>query len=464
MQTRIEHDTMGDVEVPTEALWGAQTQRSVQNFKIGNEHLPRPMIRAMGLVKKAAAITNAELKQISDEIAKYIVDAADEVISGQWDSQFPLVVWQTGSGTQSNMNCNEVIANIANQKLGNPLGSQKLVHPNDHVNRAQSTNDSFPTAIHVAAALHINELLIPAVKRLRNTLNLKSKKFQDIVKIGRTHLQDATPLTLGQEFSGYVQQLDNSIKRLEQALVWLYELPLGGTAVGTGLNAHPKYAEKAAAQLAQLTGLAFVSNPNKFEALAGRDAAVFASGALKTLAASLNKIANDIRWLASGPRCGFGEIHIPENEPGSSIMPGKVNPTQCEAMTMVVAQVMGNDTTINFAGASGNFELNVYMPVIAYNLIQSIQLLGDACNSFDEHCAVGIEPNREKIDYFLHNSLMLVTALNPVIGYENAAKVAKTAYKQGKTLKEVAVELGLVSAEQFDEVVQPEKMVHPNVK
>lgn len=464
MQTRIEHDTMGDVEVPTEALWGAQTQRSVQNFKIGNEHLPRPMIRAMGLVKKAAAITNAELKQISDEIAKYIVDAADEVISGRWDSQFPLVVWQTGSGTQSNMNCNEVIANIANQKLGNPLGSQKPVHPNDHVNRAQSTNDSFPTAIHVAAALHINELLIPAVKRLRHTLNLKSEEFQDIVKIGRTHLQDATPLTLGQEFSGYVQQLDNGIKRLEQALVWLYELPLGGTAVGTGLNAHPKYAEKAAAQLAQLTGLAFVSNPNKFEALAGRDAAVFASGALKALAASLNKIANDIRWLASGPRCGFGEIHIPENEPGSSIMPGKVNPTQCEAMTMVVAQVMGNDTTINFAGASGNFELNVYMPVITYNLIQSIQLLGDACNSFDEHCAVGIEPNREKIDYFLHNSLMLVTALNPVIGYENAAKVAKTAYKQGKTLKEVAVELGLVSAEQFDEVVQPEKMVHPNVK
>lgn len=464
MQTRIEHDTMGDVEVPSEALWGAQTQRSIQNFKIGHEHLPRPMIRAMGLVKKAAAITNAELQQIPEELKNYIVDAADEVISGQWDAQFPLVVWQTGSGTQSNMNCNEVIANIANQKLGQPLGAQKPVHPNDHVNRAQSTNDSFPTAIHVAAALQINELLIPAIQRLRNTLHKKSEEFHDIVKIGRTHLQDATPLTLGQEFSAYVQQLDNGIKRLEQALVWLYELPLGGTAVGTGLNAHPDYAVNAAAQLATLTGLPFITNPNKFEALAGRDAAVFASGALKTLAASLNKIANDIRWLASGPRCGFGEIFIPENEPGSSIMPGKVNPTQCEAMTMVVAQVMGNDTTINFAGASGNFELNVFMPVIAFNLIQSIQLLGDACHSFDEHCAVGIEPNREKIDYFLHNSLMLVTALNPVIGYENAAKVAKTAYKQGKTLKEVAIELGFVNAEQFDEVVQPEKMVRPNAK
>ena len=464
MQTRIEHDTMGDVEVPSQALWGAQTQRSVENFKIGTEHMPRPMIRAMGLVKKAAAQTNAELKQIPEDLSQYIVDAADEVIAGQWDAQFPLVVWQTGSGTQSNMNTNEVIANIANQKLGNALGSQQPVHPNDHVNRAQSTNDSFPTAIHVAASLQINELLIPAVKQLRDTLAQKSQDFKDIVKVGRTHLQDATPLTLGQEFSAYVTQLDNGLKRLAQALEWLYELPLGGTAVGTGLNAHPDYAVKAAEQLAQITGLPFITAPNKFEALAGRDAAVFASGALKTLAASLNKIANDIRWLASGPRCGLGELSIPENEPGSSIMPGKVNPTQCEAMTMVVAQVMGNDTTINFAGASGNFELNVFMPVIAYNLIQSIQLLGDACNSFNEHCAVGIEPNHEKIDFFLHNSLMLVTALNPVIGYENAAKVAKTAYQQGKTLKDVAVELGLVTAEQFDEVVQPAKMVYPNAK
>ena len=462
MQTRIEHDTMGEVEVPSQALWGAQTQRSIQNFKIGNEHLPRPLIRAMGLVKKAAALTNAELQQIPQDLSQYIVDAADEVIAGQWDEQFPLVIWQTGSGTQSNMNCNEVIANIANQKLGNPLGSQRPVHPNDHVNRAQSTNDSFPTAIHVAASLHIHELLIPAVKQLRNTLEQKAVAFADIVKIGRTHLQDATPLTLGQEFSAYVTQLDHGLKRIDQALQWLYELPLGGTAVGTGLNAHPDYAVAAAAQLKEITGINFVTAPNKFEAFAARDAIVFASGALKTLAASLNKIANDIRWLASGPRCGFGELSIPENEPGSSIMPGKVNPTQCEAMTMVVAQVMGNDTTINFAGAAGNFELNVYMPVLAYNLLQSIQLLGDACNSFNEHCAVGIEPNREKIDYFLHNSLMLVTALNPVIGYENAAKVAKTAYKQGKTLKQVAVELELVTAEQFDSIVQPEKMVYPN--
>ncbi len=462
--TRIEHDTMGEVEVPSHAMWGAQTQRSLQNFKIGSERLPRPMIRAMGLVKKAAAITNAELKQISPDILNYIVGAAEEVIAGQWDDQFPLVVWQTGSGTQSNMNCNEVIANVANQKLGQPLGSQKPVHPNDHVNRAQSTNDSFPTAIHVAASLQINELLIPAVQDLRDTLAQKSVDFTDIVKIGRTHLQDATPLTLGQEFSAYVAQLDYALKRLNQALDGLYELALGGTAVGTGLNAHPDYAEKAAAELAKLTGLAFVTAPNKFEALAGRDAAVFASGALKTLAVSLNKIANDIRWLASGPRCGLGELRIPENEPGSSIMPGKVNPTQSEAMTMVVAQVLGNDTTISVAGASGNFELNVFMPVIAFNLLQSIQLLGDACRSFNDHCAVGIEPNHEKIDYFLHNSLMLVTALNPVIGYENAAKVAKTAYKEGKTLKEVAVELGFVSAEQFDAVVQPEQMVAPNVK
>jgi fumarate hydratase class II len=462
MSTRIEHDTMGEVEVPSEALWGAQTQRSLQNFKIGQERLPRAMIRAMGLVKKAAAISNAALAQLPPEIADSIVGAADEVIAGQWDSQFPLVVWQTGSGTQSNMNCNEVIANIANLKLNQPLGAQKPVHPNDHVNRAQSTNDSFPTAIHVAAALQINELLIPAVQRLRDTLQAKSQAFQQIVKIGRTHLQDATPLTLGQEFSGYVSQLEHGLKRLEQALQGLYELPLGGTAVGTGLNAHPDYAEKAAQQLAQLTTLPFVSAPNKFEALAGRDAAVFASGALKTLAVSFNKIANDIRWLASGPRCGFGELKIPENEPGSSIMPGKVNPTQSEAMTMVVAQVLGNDTTINVAGASGNFELNVFMPVIAFNLLQSIQLLGDAANSFNDNCAIGIEPDHEKIEYFLHNSLMLVTALNPVIGYENAAKVAKTAYKQNKSLKQVAVELGLVSAEQFDAVVQPAKMVFPN--
>lgn len=461
MDYRIEHDTMGDIQVPANVYWGAQTQRSLQNFKIGNERLPRPLIKAMGIVKKSAAIVNAELGQISAELADLIVYAAEQVMSGEWDSQFPLVVWQTGSGTQSNMNCNEVIANLANATLGQPLGAQKPVHPNDHVNRAQSTNDSFPTAIHVAAALEINELLIPAVQRLRDTLHAKSEAFASIVKIGRTHLQDATPLTLGQEFSGYVSQLEHGLKRLDQALQGLYELPLGGTAVGTGLNAHPDYAEKSADKIAELTALPFITAPNKFEALAGRDAAVFASGALKTLAVSLNKIANDIRWLASGPRCGIGEISIPENEPGSSIMPGKVNPTQSEAMTMVVAQVLGNDTTINVAGASGNFELNVFMPVIAYNLLQSIRLLGDACNSFTDNCAYGIEPNLAKIEYNLHNSLMLVTALNPVIGYENAAKVAKTAFKEGKTLKQVAVELGLVTAEQFDQVVRPESMISP---
>lgn len=461
MDYRIEHDTMGAIQVPANVYWGAQTQRSLQNFKIGNERLPRPLIKAMGIVKKSAAIVNAELGQISAELADLIVPAAEQVMSGEWDSQFPLVVWQTGSGTQSNMNCNEVIANLANATLGQPLGAQKPVHPNDHVNRAQSTNDSFPTAIHVAAALEINELLIPAVQRLRDTLHAKSEAFASIVKIGRTHLQDATPLTLGQEFSGYVSQLEHGLKRLDQALQGLYELPLGGTAVGTGLNAHPDYAEKSADKIAELTALPFITAPNKFEALAGRDAAVFASGVLKTLAVSLNKIANDIRWLASGPRCGIGEISIPENEPGSSIMPGKVNPTQSEAMTMVVAQVLGNDTTINVAGASGNFELNVFMPVIAYNLLQSIRLLGDACNSFTDNCAYGIEPNLAKIEYNLHNSLMLVTALNPVIGYENAAKVAKTAFKEGKTLKQVAVELGLVTAEQFDKVVRPESMISP---
>lgn len=461
MDYRIEHDTMGEVQVPASAYWGAQTQRSLQNFKIGQEHLPRPLIKAMGTVKKAAALVNAALGHLPAELAELIVPAADQVIDGKWDSQFPLVVWQTGSGTQSNMNCNEVIANLANESTGQALGTQKPVHPNDHVNRAQSTNDSFPTAIHVAAAVEINELLIPAVIRLRNTLDEKAQAFENIVKIGRTHLQDATPLTLGQEFSGYVSQLDHGLKRLNQALEGLYELPLGGTAVGTGLNAHPEYATRSANKIAELTGFSFVTAPNKFEALAGRDAAVFASGALKTLAVSLNKIANDVRWLASGPRCGIGEISIPENEPGSSIMPGKVNPTQSEAMTMVVAQVLGNDTTINIAGASGNFELNVFMPVIAYNLLQSIRLLGDACNSFNDNCAYGIEANLEKIEYNLHNSLMLVTALNPVIGYENAAKVAKTAYKEGKTLKQVAVELGLVTAEQFDQVVRPEQMISP---
>ena len=460
-QFRSEKDTMGAVNVPIDAYWGAQTERSRNNFKIGGETLPQPLIEAMALVKKAAAITNAKLGRISDDKRDLIVQAADEIINGALRDQFPLVVWQTGSGTQSNMNMNEVIANRANELAGQSKGRYQPIHPNDDVNHAQSTNDSFPTAIRVAAARQIVYLLIPAVQKLRDTLASKSEQFAGIVKIGRTHLQDATPLTLGQEFSGYVSQLDHALIRLDAALQGLYELPLGGTAVGTGLNAHPDYAEQVAQTLAALTGVPFVTAPNKFEALAARDAEVFASGALKTLAASLNKIANDVRWLASGPRCGIGELKIPENEPGSSIMPGKVNPTQSEAMTMVVAQVMGNDVTINMAGASGNFELNVFMPVIGYNLLQSIRLLADTCDSFNDHCAVGIEPVTEKIDYFLHNSLMLVTALNRHVGYENAAKIAKTAYKENKTLKQVAVELGLLTDAQFDEWVKPEAMTSP---
>ena len=461
MNTRIETDTMGEVAVPTEAYWGAQTQRSRDNFKIGGETLPTPLIRAMALVKKAAAQTNAALGRLDEARTNLIVQAADEILAGKLADQFPLVVWQTGSGTQSNMNINEVLANRANELAGQPRGSYAPVHPNDHVNQAQSTNDSFPSAIHVAAAIEIKYFLMPNVQALRDTLQQKSAAFDHIIKIGRTHLQDATPLTLGQEFSGYVSQLDHGLQRLEAALQGLYELPLGGTAVGTGLNSHPDYAQKAAAALAELSGLPFVSAPNKFEALAARDAAVFASGALKTLAVSLNKIANDIRWLASGPRCGLGELRIPENEPGSSIMPGKVNPTQSEALTMVAAQVLGNDTTIGIAGASGNFELNVFMPVIAYNLLQSIRLLGDACDSFNRHCAAGIKPVPEKIDHFLHDSLMLATALNRHIGYENAAKIAKTAYRENKTLKQAAAELNLVSAEEFDAWVQPEEMVRP---
>lgn len=458
---RIEKDTMGEVQVPAQAYFGAQTQRSRDNFKIGGETLPTPLIQAMATVKKAAAITNASLGRIEDSQKQLIVQACDKILAGEHLDQFPLVVWQTGSGTQSNMNMNEVLANIANELSGNPKGTYKPIHPNDHVNHAQSTNDSFPTAIRVASAVQINQALIPAVKALRDTLSKKADDFADIVKIGRTHLQDATPLTLGQEFSAYVAQLDLALVRLDNALQGLYQLPLGGTAVGTGLNSHPDYAVKSAEQIASLTGLPFVTAPNKFEALAARDAEVFASGALKTLATSLNKIANDVRWLASGPRCGLGELSIPENEPGSSIMPGKVNPTQSEAMTMVVAQVMGNDVTINLAGASGNFELNVFMPVIGYNLLQSIRLLADACNSFNDNCAIGIEPNREKIDHFLHNSLMLVTALNRKIGYENAAKVAKTAFKENKTLKQVAVELNLLSESEFDEWVKPHEMVAP---
>lgn len=461
MTTRIEKDTMGEIAVPAEAYWGAQTERSRQNFRIGGERLPEPLIYAMATVKKAAAMTNATLGRITDEQSQLIVQACDEILAGKLNDQFPLVVWQTGSGTQSNMNMNEVIANRANEIAGQPKGSYQPIHPNDHVNHAQSTNDSFPTAIRVAAAQEMSNKLLSAINNLRQTLAQKSADFDEIIKIGRTHLQDATPLTLGQEFSGYVMQLDYALERIEAALSGLYQLPLGGTAVGTGLNSHPDYAVKVAKVLAELTKLNFITAPNKFEALAARDAEVFASGALKTLAASLNKIANDVRWLASGPRCGLGELSIPENEPGSSIMPGKVNPTQCEAMTMVVTQVFGNDTTISMAGASGNFELNVYMPVIGYNLLQSIRLLTDAINSFNEHCAVGIEPIYEKIDYYLHHSLMLVTALNRHIGYENAAKVAKTAFKNNQSLKQTAIQLNLLTEAEFDEIVRPEQMVAP---
>ena len=459
--SRRESDSMGPIEVPADKLWGAQTQRSLEHFRISTDKMPLSLIYALALTKRAAAKVNQDLGLLKADKAGAIIAAADEVLNNQHPDEFPLAIWQTGSGTQSNMNMNEVIANRANELAGQGKGSYQPIHPNDDVNHAQSTNDSFPTAIRVAAARQISYLLIPAVQKLRDTLASKSEQFAGIVKIGRTHLQDATPLTLGQEFSGYVSQLDHALIRLDAALQGLYELPLGGTAVGTGLNAHPDYAEQVAQTLAALTVVPFVTAPNKFEALAARDAEVFASGALKTLAASLNKIANDVRWLASGPRCGIGELKIPENEPGSSIMPGKVNPTQSEAMTMVVAQVMGNDVTINMAGASGNFELNVFMPVIGYNLLQSIRLLADTCDSFNDHCAVGIEPVTEKIDYFLHNSLMLVTALNRHVGYENAAKIAKTAYKKNKTLKQVAVELGLLTDAQFDEWVKPEAMTSP---
>ncbi len=461
MTTRIERDSMGEIEVPADRYWGAQTQRSFQNFKIGDEHLPKPLIRSLALVKHAAAEVNAALGDLDPKIAAEIQAAAQEVIDGKLDGEFPLVVWQTGSGTQSNMNVNEVIANRANERLGGKRGDKGLVHPNDHVNRAQSTNDAFPTAIHVATAVELRDQLVPALAGLRATLDKKAADFAEIVKIGRTHLQDATPLTLGQEFSGYVAQLDLSIRAVEQSYVGLAELPIGGTAVGTGLNTKPGYAPKMAEALAKRTGFPFVSASNKFASMAGKEALVQASGALKTVACALNKIANDIRWLASGPRSGIGEIRIPENEPGSSIMPGKVNPTQSEAMTMVAARVLGNDVTVGIAGASGNFELNVFMPVIGYALLQSVRLLADSTRSFDEHCAVGIEPNQDRLTENLNRSLMLVTALNPHIGYDKAADVAKTAYKQGKTLREVAVEKGYLSGEEFDRIVVPSQMCGP---
>ncbi len=461
MDVRIEKDTMGDVEVPADKLWGAQTQRSLSNFKISGERMPRELLSALAQVKKAAALVNQDLGALDPKLASAIVQAADEVIAGKLADQFPLVVWQTGSGTQSNMNMNEVLANRGSELLGGPRGQERLIHPNDHVNRGQSSNDVFPSAMTVAAAEAVRNHVMPALKALRDCLAEKSAAFADIVKIGRTHLQDATPLTLGQEISGWVAQLDHGIKHLESAVPHLCELALGGTAVGTGLNAHPEYAVRVAARLSELTGHPIQTAPNKFEALAANDALVFAHGALKTLAASLTKIANDVRWLASGPRSGIGELQIPENEPGSSIMPGKVNPTQCEAMTMLCAQVMGNDVAINIGGQSGNFELNVFKPLIAYNFLMSCRLIADGCESFRSNCAVGIEPNRANIATHVKNSLMLVTALNPHIGYDKAAKIAKTAHLDGSTLKEAALKLGYVSNEDFDQWVKPEEMTGP---
>jgi len=461
MEYRIETDSMGEISVPADKYYGAQTARSLIHFKIGGERFPREMIRALGIVKKAAALVNGELGKLPPDKADLIAMAADEVIEGKWDEHFPLVVWQTGSGTQSNMNANEVIANRAIEMAGGVVGSKKPIHPNDDVNKGQSTNDAFPTAIHLAVVEQIHHHLLPAVTSLRDALAAKAEEFKDIIKIGRTHLMDATPLTLGQEFSGYAQQLTNGLKRLERCLDSLYELAIGGTAVGTGLNAHPQFSEKMAAKISELTGLPFRPAPNKFEALGGRDALVECSGVLKTLAASLYKIANDIRWLASGPRCGIAEIALPENEPGSSIMPGKVNPTQCEAMTMVCAQVMGNDVAVNIGGASGNFELNVYMPLIAHNVLRSLRLLGDACESFNVHCVKGITPLRENIDKHLRNSLMLVTALNPYIGYDKAAKVAQKAHREGLTLRDAAIALGFLTGEEFDKWVKPEEMIAP---
>jgi fumarate hydratase class II len=460
MTTRVETDSMGPIEVPADKYYGAQTMRSRMNFRIGTEQMPIEIIHAFGILKKAAALTNHELDNLDKDICDLIVRAADEVIEGKLDAHFPLVVWQTGSGTQSNMNVNEVISNRAIELAGGEMGSKKPVHPNDHVNRSQSSNDTFPTAMHIAAVIGVEEML-PKVRVLRDTLDGKAKAFARIVKIGRTHLQDATPLTLGQEISGWVSQIDHALSAVEVTMPQLRELALGGTAVGTGLNTHPQYAGRVAAKIAALSGRKFVSAPNKFAALAAHDAFVGTSGGLKQLAVALMKIANDVRWLSSGPRSGIGEIRIPENEPGSSIMPGKVNPTQCEAMTMVCTQVMGNDATIGIAGSQGNFELNVYKPVMAYDLLQSIRLLGDACQSFNDNCAVGIEPNLETIDDKLHRSLMLVTALNPLIGYDNAAKVAKHAYKGNMTLREAAIELGLLTGEQFDDAINPEDMVGP---
>jgi fumarate hydratase class II len=459
--TRIETDSLGPIEVDETRLWGAQTQRSLQNFPIGRERFPRELIAALGLVKKAAALVNHALGRLPEDKRRLIAAAADEVIAGALDDHFPLVVWQTGSGTQTNMNANEVIANRAIEMAGGVKGRKAPIHPNDDVNLSQSSNDVFPTAMHIAAALEIEDRLLPAAGALRATLARKSEDFRDILKIGRTHLQDATPLTLGQELSGYVAQLDAGIAAIERSLPGLHELALGGTAVGTGLNAPPEFAARAAATIAALTGRPFVTAPNKFQALASHDALLLAHGALRTLAAALMKIANDIRWLASGPRCGLGEIKLPENEPGSSIMPGKVNPTQSEAMVMVCAQVLGNDVAVALGGASGHFELNAMKPLIIHNALQSIRLLADACASFEERCARGIEPDRERIARGVRESLMLVTALSPHLGYDNAAKIARKAHADGSTLRDAAVALGLLTGEQFDALVRPERMIGP---
>ncbi|HGH5990068.1 TPA: class II fumarate hydratase [Morganella morganii] len=457
--TRIEKDSMGPIDVPADKLWGAQTQRSLEHFRISVEKMPADLIAALAITKKAAAAVNCDLGLLAKERADAVIAAADEVLAGKHPEEFPLAIWQTGSGTQSNMNMNEVLANRASEILGGKRGGERIVHPNDDVNKSQSSNDVFPTAMHVAAVIAVSTQLIPELKSLHSVLAAKAEAYRDIVKIGRTHLQDATPLTLGQEISGWAAMLQYNLKHLENSLPHLSELALGGTAVGTGLNTHPEYAVRVAKKIAELSGQPFVTAPNKFEALATCDALVHAHGALKGLAASLMKIANDVRWLASGPRCGIGEIAIPENEPGSSIMPGKVNPTQCEAMTMLCAQVMGNDVAVNIGGASGNFELNVFRPMVIHNFLQSVRLLADGMHSFNEHCAIGIEPNRERISQLLNESLMLVTALNTHIGYDKAAEIAKKAHKEGLTLKASAMKLGYLTEAEFDAWVRPEDMV-----
>ncbi len=462
MKTRIESDSMGEVQVPADKYWGAQTQRSFENFKIGTEKMPLPLVRALGVQKKAAALANMELGILDKTLGDAIIKAAEEVMDGSLNDHFPLAVWQTGSGTQTNMNINEVVANRAIEILGGVIGSKKPVHPNDHVNMGQSSNDTFPTVMHISAVEQLHHELIPALEHLEEALGAKADEFMKIIKIGRTHLQDATPVTLGQEFSAYAKQVHFGIARVKSCLPRLSQLAQGGTAVGTGLNCKKGFAELFAKKVSDITAIPFTTAENKFEAMAAHDAIVETSGAANTIAASLMKIANDVRWLGSGPRCGIGEIHLPENEPGSSIMPGKVNPTQSEAMTMVCTQVMGNHVTITIAGSQGNFELNVFKPVLIYNLLQSIRLLADACNSFTNNCVVGIDANKDRIKKLLDDSLMLVTALNPVIGYDNAAKIAKKALREDKTLKQVAIELKLLTAEEFDKAVRPELMIGPS--